>query len=103
MIFICLLSVLSLCFVASSLVVMSWGCSLVVERTGSSACRVSSCDSWALKHSLSSCGTQEWLLHGMWDPPQLGSNPCLLHWQADALPLSHQGSPIHAYDKDYST
>ena len=23
-----------------------------------------------------------------------GSNPCLLHWQADSLPLSHQGSPI---------
>ena len=23
-----------------------------------------------------------------------GSNPCLLHWQVDSLPLSHQGSPI---------
>ena len=23
----------------------------------------------------------------------LGSNPCLLHWQAGSLPLSHQGSP----------
>ena len=22
-----------------------------------------------------------------------GSNTCLLHWQADSLPLSHQGSP----------
>ena len=22
-----------------------------------------------------------------------GSNPCLLHWQMDSLPLSHQGSP----------
>ena len=22
-----------------------------------------------------------------------GSNLCLLHWQADSLPLSHQGSP----------
>ena len=22
-----------------------------------------------------------------------GSNPCLLHWQADSLPLSQQGSP----------
>ena len=22
------------------------------------------------------------------------SNPCLLHWQADSSPLSHQGSPI---------
>ena len=24
-----------------------------------------------------------------------GSNPCLLPWQADSLPLSHQGSPFH--------
>ena len=24
-----------------------------------------------------------------------GSNPCLLHWQADSLPLNHQGSPSH--------
>ena len=23
-----------------------------------------------------------------------GLNPCLLHWQANSLPLSHQGSPI---------
>ena len=23
-----------------------------------------------------------------------GSNPCLLHWQAGSLPLSHQGSPL---------
>ena len=22
-----------------------------------------------------------------------GSNPCLFHWQADSLPLSHQGNP----------
>ena len=25
--------------------------------------------------------------------PHQGSNLCLLHWQADSLPLSHQGSP----------
>ena len=24
--------------------------------------------------------------------PDQGPNPCLLHWQADSLPLSHQGS-----------
>ena len=24
--------------------------------------------------------------------PDQGSNPCLLHWQADSLPLDHQGS-----------
>ena len=26
--------------------------------------------------------------------PDLGSNPCLLHWQADSQPLRHQGSPV---------
>ena len=26
-----------------------------------------------------------------------GSNPCLLHWQADSLPLSHQGSPVFSF------
>ena len=25
--------------------------------------------------------------------PAQGSNPGLLHWQADSLPLSHKGSP----------
>ena len=29
--------------------------------------------------------------HGIF--PDQGSNSCLLHWQADSLPLSHQGSP----------
>ena len=24
-----------------------------------------------------------------------GSNPCLLHWQADYLSLSHMGSPMY--------
>ena len=26
-----------------------------------------------------------------------GSNQCLLHWQADSLPLSHQGSPFYYF------
>ena len=26
--------------------------------------------------------------------PGQGLNPCLLHWQAEFLPLSHQGSPL---------
>ena len=25
--------------------------------------------------------------------PDQALNPCLLHWQADSLPLRHQGSP----------
>ena len=36
--------------------------------------------------------TWAYLLHSMWDPPHQWSNLCLLHWQADTLPLSHQGS-----------
>ena len=31
------------------------------------------------------------LLQGIF--PTQGSNPHLLHWQVDSLPLSHQGSP----------
>ena len=29
--------------------------------------------------------------------PDQRSNPCLLHWQVDSLPLSHQGSPVYIY------
>ena len=35
------------------------------------------------------------LLRGLF--PIQGSNPCLLHWQVDSLPLSHLGSPNHCY------
>ena len=31
------------------------------------------------------------LLQGFF--PTQGLNPCLLHWQADSLPLSYEGSP----------
>ena len=40
----------------------------------------------AVAHSLSTaCGIF----------PDQGSTPCLLHWQADSLPLRHQGSPLY--------
>ena len=29
--------------------------------------------------------------------PDRGSNLCLLHWQADSLPLSYQGSPLLSF------
>ena len=29
--------------------------------------------------------------------PDQGSNPCLLHWQADSLPLSYQGSLCYLF------
>ena len=49
--------------------------------------------------ALASVGFNGW---GMWLScpavcgifPDQGSNSCLLHWQADSLPLRHQGSPV---------
>ena len=29
--------------------------------------------------------------------PGQGSDPCPLHWQADSLPSSHQGSPMNTF------
>ena len=31
--------------------------------------------------------------------PNQGLNPCLLHWQVESLPLSHQGSPFISISK----
>ena len=42
----------------------------------------------AVAHSLS-CLTARGIF------PDQGSTPCLLHWQADSLPLRHQGSPLY--------
>ena len=61
------------------------------------ACRLSSCDSHALDHGLSSRGSGAWLLWGMWDLPGSEIEPCVLHWQVDPLPLSHEGSPRHLF------
>ena len=35
--------------------------------------------------------------------PDQGSNPCVLHWQADSQPLRHQGSPQSVYINHIST
>ena len=56
-------------------------------------CRLSSCGSQALEHRLSGCSTQAQQLHHRQDLLDQGSNPCLLHWQADSFLLSYQGSP----------
>ena len=40
------------------------------------------------------------LLQGIF--PTQGLNPCLLHWQAEFLPLSHQGSPFNTLDQNKS-
>ena len=54
------------------------------------ACGLSSCSFWALEYGLNSCRSWASLLHSTCDLPR--SSPSLLHWQADSLPLSHQGS-----------
>ena len=50
------------------------------------------CSSRALEHGLNSCGAQVCCAMAGGIFLDQGSNPCLLHWQADPLPLSHQGS-----------
>ena len=94
-----------------SLVVASRGCSLLwcagfslwwlllLQSTGSRqrvsvvAHGLSSCSSQALDHCSIvvahelSCSVAGGTL------PDQGSNLCLLHWQADSLPLDHQGRP----------
>ena len=46
-------------------------------------------------HGISQARILEWVaiffFQGIF--PTQGSNSCLLHWQADSLPLNHQGSP----------
>ena len=55
---------------------------------------LSSCSSWALEHRLN----RTVVAHGLSCSeacgifPDQGLNPCFLHWQADSLLLSHQGS-----------
>ena len=59
-------------------------------------CGLCSCDSWALEHSLSSCGTQAKLPHSMWNLPGPETKPTspafaggfLTHWTTRALPPS---------------
>ena len=54
---------------------------------------VGSCSSWAPEYRLSNCWARAELLWGLWDLPQSGLNPHLLHWQVGSLPLSHKASP----------
>lgn len=58
-----------------------------------------SCDTWAECARLPGSGSRAQELWcpgsavlGRWDLPDQGSNPCILHWQVDSLPLGRQGS-----------
>ena len=68
--------------------------SVMVERglqgaraSAAAAHGLSRCSSWSLEHKL----------NGMWNLLNQGSDLCLLHWQADSLSLSHQGSPLVSF------
>ena len=51
-----------------------------------------SCGSQSLEHRLNGSGISCPSTGGIL--PDQGSNPCLLHWQVDSLPLSHQQNLI---------
>ena len=52
---------------------------------------LSSCSSWALEHMHNDAhGLSYSAACGIF--PDQGPNLCLLHWQADSLPLSHLGN-----------
>ena len=93
------------CYMGFSLVVAGGGCLLVVlhriliavaSRSGAQVCSVQgsgiaaptlwSTDSVAVAHGLSCSAAFGILL-------DQGSNPCLLHWQADSLPLDYHVIP----------
>ena len=92
-----------------SLVAASSGCSLIAMHgllaAGASRCRArplqregfSSCCSWGLEHSLSSCGSHACLLQGMSDFPGSGMEPV-----SPALAGGHRGSPISSIFKSGS-
>ena len=78
----------------------------IVRCAGFSLWCFSCCRAWALRHTgFRSCGSQALehrprvVVHELRCSearrifPDQGSNPCLLHWQADYLPLRHQGNP----------
>ena len=63
-----------------------WACVVVAYRLNSVAPRLPSIGLIVVAHGLScsmACGIFA----------DQGSNPCLLHWQVNSLPLSHHGSP----------
>ena len=66
-----------------------------IVSTGCRARGFSSRGSWPLENRLSTCGCMG-LVAPQHVVPSLGHrwNPCLLHQQANSLPLSHQGSPL---------
>ena len=63
------------------------------RASGIAAHELNSCGSWTLERRLNSCGVWISCSTACGILPNQVSNSCLLHWQVDSLPLSHQGSP----------
>ena len=67
---------------------------LLLWSTGSRPAGFSTCDSQALEATTGSAvvvhGVSCSVAGGIF--PDLESNPCLVHWQVNSLPLNHQGS-----------
>ena len=53
----------------------------------------SSCGSRALEHRLNNCGAKALVALRHVGSSRIRDGTCLLHWQADSLPLRHQGNP----------
>ena len=66
---------------------------LLLWSTGSRCSGFSSCGSPALEHWLSSCDSQAWLLHGMWDLPRPGIKPVSLALQGELVTTGPPGKP----------
>ena len=72
-----------------------------IQALAVSACGLSSCSSRALEHRVNSCGAgfSCFVAHGILLDQR--SNPCLLHQQADSLPLSHEENPGLIFNSDW--
>ena len=57
----------------------------------------SSCGSRAVDHRLNNCGARAYCSEACGIFPDQGSNLCLLHRQADSLPLSRYESPLKPF------
>ena len=70
-------------------------CGLVTKLCASLCSPVDSSPPGSSVNGISQARILEWAVisfsRGIF--PTQGSNPCLLHWQVDSWPLSHQGSP----------
>ena len=68
-----------------------------LQRMGVSSCGTRAQWVWLPGCRLNSCGTQLSCSRACGIFLDQGPNPCVLHWQVDPLPLSHQRSPSDSF------